>query len=194
MPAIKSEDNVVVSKGNPFTPSQFITSKWEDPENDPLRYYFSVDDGETQDCAEYLGSENQVTWFNYVFEETGHHKIEIWANDGEFDSPKFVANVEVVDPETYTYPIDVAVLPGTDRVKFYKTEGHNEEGYDILGDEIAPEKEEDVSGAHVYTVNLKKGEYLREGLRALDVPAHSVLALYTSLIEDWGFCIRLERK
>ena len=31
MPAIKSEDNVVVSKGNPFTPSQFITSKWEDP-------------------------------------------------------------------------------------------------------------------------------------------------------------------
>ncbi len=35
---------------------------------------------------------------------------------------------------------------------------------------------------------------MREGLRALDVPAHSVLALYTSLIEDWGFCIRLERK
>ena len=161
--AVKTEE-VTVTKGNPFTPTQYLSSKWSDTGSSDLTYYYSVNNGEKQSCADYMGAEDQARYFAYTPESTGDYTIKIWANNGKLDSEKFTATVHVVDPDTYEYPMTIKVGPSTDNVKFYKCAGFDDNGFDKLGDEVtATDTGVASDGTHTYTMKLKKGSYSFRG-------------------------------
>lgn len=158
--AIKT-DTATVTLGNPYTPAEYITNKWTDPdgEDNKLVYYYSVDDGDPELCEDYTGAADQVQYFAYTFKTVGKHTLKVWANDGKADSEAYVAAVTVVDPATYEYTMTIMAAPKNADLTFYKCEGFDENGHDVTGEQIKHKSHKRGDDYHAYTIKLKAGTY-----------------------------------
>lgn len=158
-----AEDTATITKGNPYTPTEYITAKWVDPEEDDLTYYYSIDSGEPELCADYIGAESQLPWFAYTFKKTGTFVLKVWASDGKLDSEPYVATVTVVDPATHEYTMTIKAAPRNVDLEFFTFEGYDEDGYDIPGTKLRATNKGRDDNYHTYEIKLTGGTYCFRG-------------------------------
>ena len=143
-PALKPDVSASVSHDLLFqeTYSVDLNDIFSDLDGDDLEYSVTIGEETTKADVKY----------SYLPDSVGEHKLVFKATDGFEESATYTVTLNVTNStETYTTTVKVpaAVTP-----KFYITKGVNDDGTDLLGDEITPVKGAVSSGFVAYTLTI----------------------------------------
>ncbi len=112
--------------------------------------------------------------FTYSFDKAGEYILTATATlMGSYGEAPVIApmcHVTVTEPKR-TYDVTVKVGTSDINVDFYKCAGYDDDGYDILGENISVTDNGVSDSYHVYTMKLEKGTY---SYRAKDADGNSL--------------------